>query len=162
MFRHLGSEPHSPTHFFWEYPPPPPPGEGVMTIDSYLVLHGLKSDNCPSSSGCKIACIASVSMQQRAKKRDFRRFARAKNGARTKIRRGWGRGRKETLAAKHCDSSLTFSVRPCSSVGRVTVDLIRRSWVRFPPRSKDFFFASCGSLFRFNRANAQWVIHGFK
>ena len=40
--------------------------------------------------------------------------------------------------------------------------LIRRSWVRFPPRSKDFFFASCGSLFPFTRANAQWVIHGFK
>ena len=33
----------------------------------------------------------------------------------------------------------TFSVRPRSSVGRVTVDLIRRSWVRFPPRSKDIF-----------------------
>ena len=49
----------------------------------------------------------------------------------------------------------TFSVRPCSSVGRVTVDLIRRSWVRFPPRSKDFFFASCGSLSPFTRANAQ-------
>ena len=49
-----------------------------------------------------------------------------------------------------------------SSVGRVTVDLIRRSWVRFPPRSKDFFFASCGSLFPFARANAQWVIPGFK
>ena len=30
------------------------------------------------------------------------------------------------------------SLRPCSSVGRVTEDLIRRSWVRFPPRSKDF------------------------
>ena len=59
-------------------------------------------------------------------------------------------------------SSPTFSVRPCSSVGRVTVDLFRRSWVRFPPRSKDFFFASCGSLFPFTRANAQWVIHGFK
>ena len=44
----------------------------------------------------------------------------------------------------------------------VTEDLIRRSWVRFPPRSKDFFFASCGSLFPFIRANAQWVIHGFK
>ena len=43
----------------------------------------------------------------------------------------------------------------------VTVDLIRRSWVRFPPRSKDFFFAPCGSLFPFTRANAQWVIHGF-
>ena len=57
---------------------------------------------------------------------------------------------------------LTFSVRPCSSVGRVTVDLIRRSWVRFPPRSKEFFFASCGFLFPFARANAQWVIHGFK
>ena len=65
-------------------------------------------------------------------------------------------------AIHHLKSSPTFSVRPCSSVGRVTEDLIRRSWVRFPPRSKDFFFASCGSLFPFNRANAQWVIHGFK
>ena len=36
------------------------------------------------------------------------------------------------------------------------------SGTRFPPRSKDFFFASCGSLFPFTRANAQWVIHGFK
>ena len=64
-------------------------------------------------------------------------------------------------AIHHLKSSPTFSVRPCSSVGRVTVDLIRRSWVRFPPRSKDFFFASCGSLqlFPFTRANAQWVIH---
>ena len=26
----------------------------------------------------------------------------------------------------------------------------------------DFFFASCGALFPFTRANAQWVIHGFK
>ena len=33
---------------------------------------------------------------------------------------------------------------------------------KFPPRSKDFFFASCASLFPFTRANAQWVIHGFK
>ena len=57
-------------------------------------------------------------------------------------------------------SSPTFSVRPRSSVGRVMVNLIRRSWVRFPPRSKDFFFASCGSLIPFTRANAQWVIHG--
>ena len=65
-------------------------------------------------------------------------------------------------AIHHLKSSPTFSVRPCSSVGRVTVDLFRRSWVRFPPRSKDFFFASCGSLFSFTRANAQWVIHGFK
>ena len=65
-------------------------------------------------------------------------------------------------AIHHLKSSPTFSVRPCSSVGRVTDDLIRRSWVRFPPRSKDFFFASCGSLFPFSRANAQWVIHGFK
>ena len=44
----------------------------------------------------------------------------------------------------------------------VVLVLIRRSWVQFPPRSKDFFFASCGSLFPFTRANAQWVIHGFK
>ena len=62
----------------------------------------------------------------------------------------------------HLKSSPPFSVRPCSSVGRVTEDLIRRSWVRFPPRSKDFFFASCGSLFPFTTANAEWVIHGFK
>ena len=60
-------------------------------------------------------------------------------------------------AIHHLKSSATFSVRPCRSVGRVTVDLIRRSWVRFTPRSKDFFFASCGSLFPFTRANAQWV-----
>ena len=32
----------------------------------------------------------------------------------------------------------TFSVRPRSSVGKVAVDLIWRSVVRFPPRSKDF------------------------
>ena len=32
-----------------------------------------------------------------------------------------------------------------------------KSWVRFPPRSKDFFFTSCGSLIPFTRANAQWV-----
>ena len=61
----------------------------------------------------------------------------------------------------HLESSPTFSVRPCRSVGRVMVDLIRRSWVRFPPRSKYFFFASCDSLFPVTRANAQWVIHGF-
>ena len=58
-------------------------------------------------------------------------------------------------------SSPTFSVRPRSSVDRVTVDLIQRSWVRFPPRSKYFFFTTCGSLIPFTRANAQWVIHGF-
>ena len=65
-------------------------------------------------------------------------------------------------AIHHLKSSPTFSVQLCCSVGKVTVDLIRRSWVRFPPRSKDFFFASCGSLFPFTRAYAQWVIHGFK
>ena len=64
-------------------------------------------------------------------------------------------------AIHHLKSSPTFSVRPRSSVGRVTVDLIRRSWVRFPPRSKDFFFALCGSLIPFTRANAQWVIYEF-
>ena len=61
-------------------------------------------------------------------------------------------------AIHHLKSSPTFSVRPCSSVGRVTVDLIRRSWVRFPRRSKDFFFASCmscGSLFPLSSAEVQ-------
>ena len=51
-------------------------------------------------------------------------------------------------------------------VGKVTVDLIQRSWVRFSPGSdshrsqKKFFFTSCGSLIPFSRANAQWVFHG--
>ena len=63
-------------------------------------------------------------------------------------------------AIYHLKSSPTFSVLPRSSVGRVTVDLIRRSWARFPPRSKDFFFTSCGSLFPFTRVDAQWVIRG--
>ena len=58
-------------------------------------------------------------------------------------------------------SSPTISVRPRSSVGRVTVGLIRRSWVRFPPRPKDVFFTSRGSLIPFTRASAQWAIHGF-
>ena len=49
-----------------------------------------------------------------------------------------------------------------ANYGRATVDLIRRTWVRFPLRSKYFFFASCGSLFPFPRANTQGVIHGFK
>ena len=39
----------------------------------------------------------------KSEKRGFRRFAHAKNGARAKIRRGWGRGRKETLADKPLD-----------------------------------------------------------
>ena len=60
-------------------------------------------------------------------------------------------------AIHHLKLSPTFS-----SVDRVTVDLFRISWVRFTPRSKDFFFASCGSPIPFTRANAQWVIHGFK
>ena len=51
-------------------------------------------------------------------------------------------------------------ILPVMCVGSSVV-LIRRSWVRFPPRSKDFFFTSCGSLIPFTRANAQWVIHGF-
>ena len=50
------------------------------------------------------------------------------------------------FAAIHHLNHPRLSVRPRSSVNRVTVDLIQRSWVRFPPRSKDFFFTSCGSL----------------
>ena len=81
------------------------------------------------------ASESSVSVEQREKKQDFRRFAhakkgafcprekwgvlptrkmgrfaRAKNGARAKMRRrGWVRGRKETLAAKHCDFQILRS-----------------------------------------------------
>ena len=65
-----------------------------------------------------LACVASVSVEQRAKKkRGFRRFARAKNGARAKKRR-WGRGGKvalcstETLATQasgSCSHSISRS-----------------------------------------------------
>ena len=41
-------------------------------------------------------------------------------------------------AIHHLKSSPTFSVRPCSSVGRVTVDLIWRSWVQFHRGQKIF------------------------
>ena len=46
---------------------------------------------------------------------------------------------KEPLLAGNSPpkSSPNFSVRPRSSVGIVTVDLIRRSWVRFPGRGFD-------------------------
>ena len=45
------------------------------------------------------------------------------------------RGRTEKVGK----SFPTFSVRLRTSGGRVTVNLIRRSWVQFPPTSKDFF-----------------------
>ena len=60
--------------------------------------------------------------------------------------------------------TLTFSSRLKSSPNLVASAeygrSIRRSWVRFPPRSKDFFFASCGSLF--SLLGPQWDINGFK
>ena len=40
--------------------------------------------------------------------------------------------------------------------------LLLLTLVGFPLRSKDVFFASCCSLIPFTRANAQWVIHGFR
>ena len=84
----------------------------------------------------------------------------------------WQSSKKNFLSSFRCNtgfgtkqldpSSVASSLFKRAQMERVTVDLIRRSWVRFPPRSKDFFFASCGSLFPFTRANAQWVIYGFK
>ena len=44
-------------------------------------------------------------------------------------------------AIHHLKSSPTFSVRPCNSVGRVTVDLIRRSWVIDSHRGQKRFFS---------------------
>ena len=66
------------------------------------------------------------------------------------------------FSPRYLKSSPVFSVRSRCSFGRVTVDLIRRSWVRYPPTSKKIFlFASCGSLIPFTGTNAQWVVHGF-
>ena len=68
------------------------------------------------------------------------------------------KGKQGTTRGKEKKLLTTVGIEPTT----YGLDLIRRSWVRFPPWSKDFFFASCGSLFPFTRANAQWVIHGFK
>ena len=64
------------------------------------------------------------------------------------------------FAAIHHLNRLSLSDLVAQS-GRVTVDLIRRLWIRLPPRTKDFFFTPCGSLFPVTEADAQWVIHGF-
>ena len=61
-------------------------------------------------------------------------------------------------AIHHLKLAPTFSVQPRSSVGKVTVDLIRRSSPGFNcHQSQKIFFTSCGSLIPFTRANAQWV-----
>ena len=59
----------------------------------------------------------------------------------SKGKQGTTRGKEKSFDLGgniHMYPYFLFAVRPCSSVGRVTVDLIRTSWVRFPPRSKDF------------------------
>ena len=61
-------------------------------------------------------------------------------------------------AIHHLKSSPTFSVRPRSSVGRVTVDLIRRSWVRFPPCGS-LISTSCGSLISIGSISTLIKIH---
>ena len=49
------------------------------------------------------------------------------------------------------------AVPPCCD-GRSNPEVVGS----IPTEVKRFFFASCGSLFPFTRANAQWVIHWFK
>ena len=49
-------------------------------------------------------------------------------------------------AIHHLKSSPTFSVRPCCSVGRVMVDLIRRLWIRFT-EVKRFFLCLVAPCF---------------
>ena len=60
--------------------------------------------------------------------------------------------------------STTFSVRPRSSVGGVMEDLVRRSCVRFPPRSKEFFLYLVwlpDSLYQGSRpVGLSWASHG--
>ena len=53
-------------------------------------------------------------------------------------------------AIRHPKSSPTFSVPPCSSVGRVTVDLFRRSIVgSIPTKIKRFSQSDCEIMIRF-------------
>ena len=72
------------------------------------------------------------------------------------------KGNQGTTRGKEKFLLTSVGIEPTTSGLDLPVDLIRRSWVRFPPRSKEiFFFALCGSLIPFTRANAQWVFHGF-
>ena len=52
-------------------------------------------------------------------------------------------------------------LRNCTHFTQMQIGHFQVPSSKFPPRSKDFFFTSCGSLIPFTRANAQWVIHGF-
>ena len=73
----------------------------------------------------------------KSEKRGFRRFARAKIGARAKVRRrGWGRGRKETLADKPLDIE-----NPCSPANGAP-------FLPFPPPPPILIapFIACNSL----------------
>ena len=50
------------------------------------------------------------------------------------------KGNQGTTRGKEKIFLTSVGIEPTTSgLERVTVDLIRRSWVRFPPRSKEFF-----------------------
>ena len=63
-------------------------------------------------------------------------------------------------AIHHLKLSPTFSVRPCSSVGRVTGRSNPEVVGSIPTKVKRFFL--CLVWFPVSLANAQWVVHGFK
>ena len=71
----------------------------ILLISRLKISRMSKNAFLAKSCGSEwVACVASVSVEQRAKKRGFRRFARAKNGARAKIRRrGWRQNAKITV-----------------------------------------------------------------
>ena len=69
------------------------------------------------------------------------------------------------FSARHAGISVWVLTQQLSSIAKPFRENVAAIVLFYTPsakRSKDFFFASCGSLFPFTRANAQWVIHGFK
>ena len=70
----------------------------------------------------------------------------------SKGKQGTTRGKEKSF---DLGGNRTHDLRIRSSI-TLTTELQGRT-----EKVKRFFFASCGSLFPFTRANAQWVIHGF-
>ena len=68
------------------------------------------------------------------------------------------KGKQGTTSGKKKIFLTSVGTNPRPPDGRSNPEVV----VSIPTEVKKIiFFASCGSLFPFNRADAQWVIHGF-
>ena len=109
----------------------------------------------------RLACVASVSVEQRGKKkRGFQRFARAKNGARAKIRRrGWGRGRKEPLVPSFLSPTPSFGSFLPLPHPLLLIFALAPFFARAKRRKPRFFFALCSTETLATQANKRFQMY---